>query len=182
MGDSDEEYDRRRRDKFRGERNDYDNRRPPKGYDRGRGRQDTTWDRGSGKRDYYNSKDNGRERRDSFGRNASPPAKRRREWENNDQQSWKGGNNYQESNVLLPSEKNSSIPSFMSFKEFILQQEDDINETEAVRRYQEYKVEFKRTQINDFFVLHKSEECILYSTIIWQRTYPLRKNKKFLTL
>jgi len=158
MGDSDEEYDRRRRDKFRGERNDYDNRRPPKGYDRGRGRQDTTWDRGSGKRDYYNSKDNGRERRDSFGRNASPPAKRRREWENNDQQSWKGGNNYQESNVLLPSEKNSSIPSFMSFKEFILQQEDDINETEAVRRYQEYKVEFKRTQINDFFVLHKSEE------------------------
>jgi len=46
----------------------------------------------------------------------------------------------------------------MSFKDFIIQQEDDIDETEAVRRYQEYKVEFKRTQINDFFVLHKSEE------------------------
>lgn len=46
----------------------------------------------------------------------------------------------------------------MSFKDFIIQQEDDINENEAVRRYQEYKVEFKRTQINDFFVLHKAEE------------------------
>lgn len=46
----------------------------------------------------------------------------------------------------------------MSFKGFIIQQEDDIDETEAVRRYQEYKVEFKRTQINDFFVLHKGEE------------------------
>ena len=46
----------------------------------------------------------------------------------------------------------------MSFKDFVTQQEDDINEEEAVRRYQEYKVEFKRTQINDFFVMKKKEE------------------------
>lgn len=39
-----------------------------------------------------------------------------------------------------------------------MQQDDDIDENEAVRRYQEYKVEYKRTQINDFFVLHKAEE------------------------
>ena len=46
----------------------------------------------------------------------------------------------------------------MSFKGFVMQQDDDIDENEAVRRYQEYKVEYKRTQINDFFVLHKAEE------------------------
>lgn len=53
---------------------------------------------------------------------------------------------------------NTGIPMLMSFKDFIIQQEDDIDEVESVRRYQEYKVEFKRTQINDFFVLHKNEE------------------------
>ena len=46
----------------------------------------------------------------------------------------------------------------MSFKDFVIQQEDDVSEQEAVRRYHEYKVEFKRTQINDYFVLHKNEE------------------------
>ena len=51
-----------------------------------------------------------------------------------------------------------AVPTLMSFKDFIMQQEDDIDEVESVRRYQEYKVEFKRTQINDFFVLHKGAE------------------------
>lgn len=156
MGDSDEEYDRRRRDKFRGERNDYDNRRPPKGYDRGRGRHDNSWDRGT-KRDYQGNKDTSY-RRDNIGRNSSPPNKKRRDWEGNEQPSWKGGG-YQESNVLIPSaDKGSGVASFMSFKEFVMQQDDDIDEIESVRRYQEYKVEYKRTQINDFFVLHKNEE------------------------
>ena len=52
----------------------------------------------------------------------------------------------------------SNVPTIMNFKGFIMQQEDDIDEGEGVRRYQEYKVEFKKTQINDFFVLHKDEE------------------------
>jgi len=46
----------------------------------------------------------------------------------------------------------------MSFKEFVLKQDDDISEDEVTERYREYKIEFKRTQINDFFVLHKDEE------------------------
>ena len=79
MGDSDEEYDRRRRDKFRGERNDYDNRRPPKGYDRGRGRHDNSWDNRGTKRDYYGNKDM-KDRREAIGRNSSPPMKKRRDW------------------------------------------------------------------------------------------------------
>ena len=74
MGDSDDDHDRRgRRDKFRGERNDYDNRRPmPRGYDRGGRGGDRGWqDR---KREYnYGNRDN-RDRRDFGGR--SPPSKR----------------------------------------------------------------------------------------------------------
>ena len=58
MGDSDDDHDKRgRRDKFRGERNDYDNRRPmPRGYDRGGRGGDRGWqDR---KRDYnYGNRD-----------------------------------------------------------------------------------------------------------------------------
>ena len=76
MGDSDEDYDRRgRRDKFRGERNDYDNRRPaPRGFDRGGRGGDRGWqDR---KRDYnYGNRDN-RDRRDNNFGARSPPAKR----------------------------------------------------------------------------------------------------------
>jgi len=167
MGDSDDEHDRRRRDKFRGERNDYDNRRPPpRGYgdqQRGRGdRNSHSWDRGT-KREYYggNGRDQSanRDRRDSYGgggggggRNSPPFKKSKREWENNDQP-WKAPN------TPMPGEKAApSVPMLMSFKDFILQQEDSIDEVESVRRYHEYKVEFKRTQINDFFVLHKDEE------------------------
>merc|ERR1712142_975149 len=46
----------------------------------------------------------------------------------------------------------------MSFKEFVMKQENDIDEVESVRRFKGYEVEFKKTQINDFYVLHKDEE------------------------
>lgn len=162
MGDSDDdrsEYDRRRRDKFRGERNDYDNRRPPpRGYADHRGRGDRnshSWERGT-KRDYYGRDQGGnRDRRDNFGRSSPPFKKPKREWEGD--QPWKG----QDANMSMTGDKNlaaPNVPVLMSFKDFIMQQEDSIDEIESVRRYQEYKVEFKRTQINDFFVLHKSEE------------------------
>jgi len=160
MGDSDDDHDKRgRRDKFRGERNDYDNRRPmPRGYDRGgrggdRGWQDRKRDYNYGNRDNnYGNRDN-RDRRDFGGR--SPPSKRNKpDWEDNQ---WNRGGG--ESNTMIPAEKqNTGSPNLMSFKDFVTQQEDDINEEEAVRRYQEYKVEFKRTQINDFFVMKKKEE------------------------
>jgi len=51
-----------------------------------------------------------------------------------------------------------SAPMIMSFKEFVMKQEDAIDEVESVTRFKGYKVEFKKTQINDFFVLHKEEE------------------------
>ena len=54
--------------------------------------------------------------------------------------------------------KSSQTPKMMTFKSFLMAQEDTIEEDEAVRRYHEYKTEFKRTNLSDFFVLHKDEE------------------------
>jgi len=173
MGDSDDEYDRRRgRDKFRGERNDYDNRRPHGrgGYDRGRGpdrRGGRDWEN-RGKRDYYSSRDR------DMGRGSSPPSKRSRDNSYGNDQPWRGGP--QESqNTQVPVEQStpqSNVPTIMNFKGFIMQQEDDIDEGEGVRRYQEYKVEFKKTQINDFFVLHKDEEWFKF------KYHPIEANKR----
>ena len=49
-------------------------------------------------------------------------------------------------------------PPFLSFKMFLQQQDDNISDEEAIKRYNEYKVEFKRTQISNFFLEHKEEE------------------------
>lgn len=46
----------------------------------------------------------------------------------------------------------------MSFKEFILSQNNDINEQEALARYSEYKSEFTKRQIDKFFKEHQEEE------------------------
>lgn len=46
----------------------------------------------------------------------------------------------------------------LSFKQFLNAQEDDIEDMEAVKKYQEYKLEFRKTQLGDFFQQHKEEE------------------------
>jgi len=169
MGDSDEDRRGGRRDKFRGERNDYDNRRPaPRGYnDRGRGDRGGWQDR---KRDYYGNRgDNRGDRRDNFqNRGGSPPYKRNKN--DGDDNQWNRGG---DSNAMNPPEKpNTGSPHLMSFKDFVSQQEDDINEEQAVQRYQEYKVEFKRTQINDFFVIKKKDEWFE------ERYHPVKGQKR----
>eukprot|EP00794_Sanderia_malayensis_P011789 gene11789-13009_t len=199
MGDSDDEHDRRRvRDKFRGERSEYEQRRPRGGDYRERrdwadrrprdnwsgGGRDQNWDRKrSGQ--YY-----GRTRRDSEGGEGqiSPPMKRnRRDWDTSYDKPMGGGNmmhsaggvwtsgsgrghmpaqhrdqdrdqNKQGQGDSISEMKGSQAPRMMSFKAFLLVQEENIDELEAVRRYQEYKTEFRRTQLSDFFVLHKNEE------------------------
>merc|ERR1712203_1292066 len=50
-------------------------------------------------------------------------------------------------------------PTMMSFKTFLGTQDDTISDEEAVKKYAEYKMEFKRQQLNEFFVSHKDEEC-----------------------
>nr|CAD7451805.1 unnamed protein product [Timema tahoe] len=51
-------------------------------------------------------------------------------------------------------------PPMMSFKAFLQTQDDNITDDEAIRKYNEYKLEFKRQQLNEFFMAHKDEECI----------------------
>ena len=46
----------------------------------------------------------------------------------------------------------------LTFKQFLNSQADDIEDMEAVRKYQEYKLEFRKTQIATFFTTHKDEE------------------------
>jgi len=49
-------------------------------------------------------------------------------------------------------------PSMMSFKAFLETQDDSITDEEALSKYGEYKLEFRRQQLNEFFVGHKEEE------------------------
>merc|ERR1712088_884319 len=49
-------------------------------------------------------------------------------------------------------------PTMMSFKAFLGTQDDSISDEEAIKKYAEYKLEFKRQQLNEFFVTHKDEE------------------------
>ena len=46
----------------------------------------------------------------------------------------------------------------MSFKSFLQTQDDQISDEDAIKKYAEYKLEFKRQQLNEFFVTHKEEE------------------------
>lgn len=68
---------------------------------------------------------------------------------------------------------NSNIetqPPMMSFKAFLGTQEDTITDEEAIKRYNEYKLEFRRQQLNEFFVAHKDEEWYINSCILFFHT------------
>ena len=49
-------------------------------------------------------------------------------------------------------------PPMMSFKMFLSQQEDTISDQDAVKKYNEYKEDFRKQQMNEFFLAHKDEE------------------------
>ena len=46
----------------------------------------------------------------------------------------------------------------LSFKQFLAQQDDGIDDMEAVKLYHEYKADFKKKQIHQFFNDHKEED------------------------
>ncbi|XP_038051864.1 serrate RNA effector molecule homolog isoform X2 [Patiria miniata] len=196
--DSDDENDRRRRDKFRRERSDYSDRR-----DRDNRRRDDWNDRRRDTRDLrdWNRRDyQDRGRRDRYSpppRDLSPPSKRmRRDWDSgggynnynmpyggggggnqgygghqqghggwggggmhNMQQGPHHGNQQQRGGPDHDHGRGGPHgPHIMSFKQFLASQDDMIDDTEAVRKYNEYKVEFRRTQLSEFFLAHKEEE------------------------
>ena len=49
-------------------------------------------------------------------------------------------------------------PPLLSFKHFLQQQDDNISDEDAIKMYNDYKLEFKKTQINNFFLEHKEED------------------------
>jgi len=58
----------------------------------------------------------------------------------------------------------SKKQAMMSFKQFLAQQEDTIDEMEAIQKYNEYKREFKAKQIKEFFEEHKDEDWYVNKT------------------
>ena len=46
----------------------------------------------------------------------------------------------------------------LTFKAFLSTQDDSITDEEALHKYSEYKLEFQRQQLNEFFVSHKEDE------------------------
>ncbi|XP_017591900.1 PREDICTED: serrate RNA effector molecule homolog, partial [Corvus brachyrhynchos] len=174
MGDSDDEYDRRRRDKFRRERSDYDRSR-----ERDERRRDDwsdrDWERGRERRsrDY---RDYDRTRRERFSpprHELSPPQKRlRRDWDDPGSDPTPGAPHEMQPQLLqhqlLPIQARLGTiaevdlglapPVMKSFKEFLLSLDDAVDETEAVKRYNDYKLDFRRQQLQEFFLAHKDEE------------------------
>ena len=55
----------------------------------------------------------------------------------------------------------------MTFKQFLAQQDDSIEDTEAVQKYNEYKKDVRKKQLQLFFDKHKDEEWSV--TIICKR-------------
>ncbi|CAF1405017.1 unnamed protein product [Adineta steineri] len=67
-------------------------------------------------------------------------------------------------------------PPLLSFKNFLLDQDDNIDQEEAVKRYNVYKTDFKKTQIAEFFTAHKDEEWFKYK--YHPDEYPKRREEQ----
>ncbi|XP_061658996.1 serrate RNA effector molecule homolog isoform X1 [Syngnathoides biaculeatus] len=193
MGDSDDEYDRRRRDKFRRERSDYDRSRERE--DRHRDEwNDREWDRGRERRSRGEYRDYDRGRRERFTpprHDMSPQQKRmRRDWDDHGGDPYRGGYDmgyggggpsygppqqwgHPDLHLMQPHhgipiqarlgnihdmDFGPPPPILKSFKEFLISLDDSVDETEAVKRYNDYKMDFRRQQMQDFFLAHKDEE------------------------
>ncbi|KAL9925735.1 serrate RNA effector molecule homolog isoform X3 [Glossina fuscipes] len=200
MADSEDEYDRKRRDKFRGERSSGDSYRSDRRDDRrggggvGSGVREEWPERGNPfrgagirQRPDYRDYRGPRDRYISPGREM-PPAKRMRpDWGDDLRpnprfgpydpylmHAWNehyanhglhsaygptlpphGGHGAREPIVNADMQ---TQPAMMTLKQFLDTQDDGISDSEVLRKYSEYKLEFKRQQLNEFFVAHKDEE------------------------
>lgn len=48
--------------------------------------------------------------------------------------------------------------TLLTFKQFLSQQDDNIDDAEAIRLYHEYKADYKKKQLHQFFNDHKEED------------------------
>lgn len=60
--------------------------------------------------------------------------------------------------IIRDNDTGPTQPPMMTFKQYLASQDDSIDDGEAVKKYSEYKHEFKRHQIEEFFGNHKNEE------------------------
>lgn len=60
--------------------------------------------------------------------------------------------------ALASTPQASSRHTMLSFKQFLAQQDDSISEDNAITKYNEYKNEFRGTQMKEFFEAHKDQE------------------------
>ena len=51
----------------------------------------------------------------------------------------------------------------MTFKQFLASQDDHISDEEAIKKFNEYKMDFKKQQIQEFFSAHKEQEWSVLS-------------------
>uniref|UniRef100_F1KUY4 Serrate RNA effector molecule homolog n=1 Tax=Ascaris suum TaxID=6253 RepID=F1KUY4_ASCSU len=141
MGDSDDEYHRRGgRDKFARERNDYSDRPRQRDYDydrRGGAYQRTDYSNGSAKRSSSS-------RRDEYGGTAKRP------------RIDSASDSYEP--VIKSVSEETASPVMMTFKRFLATQDDSITDEEAIAKYAEYKMDFKRQELRKFFMTHKDEQ------------------------
>ncbi|CAH1099791.1 unnamed protein product [Psylliodes chrysocephalus] len=158
MADSDDEYDRKRRDKFRGERAEASYR----GNDRvARPRDDwaerDSWSRPRPREYRSGVRDRG------YSPSLEPTPKRVRHdyygGGDNYYNHYGGGNFHQQIHrEPMVSHVEGQQPPMMSFKAFLATQDDNISDSEAIEKYNDYKLEFQRQQLNEFFVAHKDDE------------------------
>lgn len=181
MGDSDDDHnDRHSRDKFKRERNDYSfNKRSD--WESGNS---MNWmgdrynqARNNSGRDSFgrDQKPNGNYgQRNNRYNDMSPPMKRFRNTRDYDDRMGGGGGNYPSDRPFNRSFGNSYDNSFdnnanrdndcptqpimLTFKQFMNNLDDTTDHIEATTKYNEYKVEFRRKQLTEFFNTHKEEE------------------------
>ncbi|XP_063708105.1 serrate RNA effector molecule homolog isoform X3 [Culicoides brevitarsis] len=182
MGDSDDEYDRKRRDKFRGERGGTESsyRSDRRSDERRSGGRDEWQDRPRGRQDYREYRPP-RERAYSPPERSGPPMKRMRgDWEERPRYApdpyglyGYGHDPYahapafghmppvahprEAANPALAGDIQTQ-PAMMTLKQFLVTQDDSISDSDAIAKYNEYKLDFRRQQLNEFFVAHKDEE------------------------
>ncbi|XP_045463642.1 serrate RNA effector molecule homolog isoform X2 [Harmonia axyridis] len=161
MADSDDEYDRKRRDKFRGERAEVSYR----GAERVSRPRDDWSERDSWSRPRPRDYRGGGVRDRGYSPSMEPAPKRMRHdyygesyyghYGQYHQPSHRAANFFREP---VSSQSEGSTPPMMSFKAFLATQDDNISESEAIEKYNDYKLEFQRQQLNEFFVAHKDDE------------------------
>ena len=145
MPESDEDYDRRNRDKFVRERGDY-------GGDRSRGR-DFNVDRT--RRDYSNgfgAAKRSTRREDDF---PNPSTNKRTRFDS--------ASDSFEPQFIRKEETLSTV--MLTFKKFLATQEETLSDEEAIAKYNEYKLEFKKQECEKYFQAHKDEEWFVLNII-----------------